>query len=47
MVYLDVKWISINFPKRLLLLFRVVLAFPKASKSGLANVLKKKTLSLS
>lgn len=31
------KWISTNFPKRLLLLFRTVFAFPKASSSGFAK----------
>lgn len=33
----SLKWISTNFPKRLLLLLRTVFAFPNASKSGLAN----------
>ena len=32
----SLKWISTNFPKRLLLLFRTVLAFPKASNRGFA-----------
>lgn len=32
----SLKWISTNFPKRLLLLFRTVLAFPKASSRGFA-----------
>lgn len=31
------KWISTNFPKRLLLLFRTVFAFPNASRRGLAE----------
>ena len=35
-VNFGVKWISINFPKRLLLLLRVVFAFPNASSKGLA-----------
>lgn len=30
------KWISTNFPNRLLLLFRTVFAFPKASSKGFA-----------
>lgn len=32
----SLKWISTNFPKRLLLLFRTVFAFPNASSKGLA-----------
>lgn len=32
----SLKWISTNFPKRLLLLFRTVFAFPKASSNGFA-----------
>lgn len=32
----SLKWISTNFPKRLLLLFLTVFAFPKASSKGLA-----------
>lgn len=32
----SLKWISTNFPKRLLLLFRTVFAFPNASSRGLA-----------
>lgn len=33
----SLKWISTNLPKRLLLLLRTVLAFPKASSRGLAE----------
>lgn len=32
----SLKWISTNFPNRLLLLFLTVFAFPKASSKGLA-----------
>lgn len=38
----SLKWISTNFPKRLLLLFRTVLAFPKASSRGFAEIHKHK-----
>ncbi len=34
---LSLKWISTNFPKRLLLLFLIVLALPKDSSRGLAE----------
>lgn len=34
--YLLLKWTSMNLPKRELLLLRVVLALPKASRIGLA-----------
>lgn len=36
-VTFSLKWISTNFPKRLLLLFLTVFAFPKASRRGLAE----------
>lgn len=36
----SLKWISTNFPKRLLLLFRTVFAFPKASSNGFAAGVK-------
>ena len=39
---LSLKWISINFPNLELLLFLVVLALPKASKTGLAGSKQKK-----
>lgn len=39
----SLKWISTNFPKRLLLLLRTVLAFPKASSKGFAAGFKRKT----
>ena len=39
---LSLKWISINFPNLELLLFLVVLALPKASKTGLAGNKQKK-----
>ena len=37
-ITLGSKWISTNFPNRLLLLFLTVLAFPKASSKGLAEI---------
>ena len=37
LITLPSKWISTNFPKRLLLLFLTVLAFPNASNNGFAE----------